>query len=214
MKCILTRKLDFIVIGNKTTGKTTLAKVLTKTKPFTTDPTVEITKFSGKVKLLSSRKRSFISIERWRKYKVQAIDTPGSFAERRQWRDAFKKAKKPIVVIFVIDPFQPLPETKSALEEVYNQYLESISNNLEKADLLASSNKLLLLIVLNHFGSKGDVNEVVYYDTNLKEIISKIKLKIPLMLVDNFCFDFLKKPMPKYDFNAVLERIKRFRYEQ
>ena len=143
----LARKLEFIVLGNKTTGKTTLSKILTKTKPFTTDPTTEFQKFQGKVKLLSSRKRSIFSFERWRKYQVKIIDTPGSFAERRQWRDAIKKIKKPVVTVFVINPFQSIPETKSALEEVYNQYLDSISNNLEKADLLASSFPFFLLIV-------------------------------------------------------------------
>ena len=191
-----------------------MAKILTKTKPFTTDPTLDFQKFQGKVKLLSSRKRSIFSIERWRKYKVRVIDTPGSFAERRQWRDAFKKAKKPIAVVFVIDPFQSIPETRSALEETYNQYLESISNNLEKADFFASSNPFLLYIVFNQSSGKGDVDENVYYDMNLKDTISKIKLKIPLMLVDYIRFDFLRKPMPKYEFNAILERIKRFRYDQ
>ena len=203
------------MLGNKSTGKTTLSKILSKTKPFTTEPTTEIQRFSGKVTLLSSKKRSIFTLEHWRKYQVKIIDTPGSFAERRQWRDGFKKAKKPIVVVFVINPFQPIPETKSALEEVYNQYLESISStNLEKADLFASSNSFLLLLVLNLFPSKGTVDEEQYYNMNLKEIVSKIKLKIPLILIDNFSFDFLKKPMPKYEFTAILERIRRFRYEQ
>lgn len=210
----MVKKLDFIVIGNKSTGKTTLAKILSKTKPYTTNPTLTVQKFSRKVKLLSSRKRSIFSFERWRKYKVRIIDTPGTFAERRQWRDAFKKVKKPMVVIFVIDPFQSIPETKSALEEVYNRYLESISDNLEKADLLASSNQFLLHIVFNHIASKGSFDENVYYDTNLKETISKMKIKIPLMFVEHSSIDFLKKPMPKYEFNAVLERVKRFRYDQ
>lgn len=210
----MAKKLEFIVIGNKSTGKTTLAKILSKTKPFTTDPTTIMQKFSGKVKLLSSRKRSIFSFERWRKYKVQIVDTPGSFSERRQWRDAFKKIKKPIIAVFVIDPFQSIPETKSALEEVYNQYLESISNNLEKADLLASTNSFLLYIIFNQFNGKGSFDEDAYYDINLKETITKIKVKIPLMLVEHTSFDFLKKPMPKYDFNSVLERIKRFRYDQ
>ena len=214
MNYILTRKLEFIVLGNKNTGKTTLSKVLTKNKPFTTDSTVNISKFSGKVKLLSSRKSSIFSFERWRKYKVRIIDTPGSFAERRQWRDAFKRSKKPIVAVFVVDPFQSIPETRSALEEVYNQYLESISNNLEKADLFAGSNPFFLLILFNHFSIKGKVDEKAYYELNLKDTIIKMKEKIPLMLVDYISFDFLRKPMPKYDFNAVLERIKRFRYIQ
>ena len=206
--------MEFIVLGNKNTGKTTLSKVLTKNKPFTTDSTTSITKLSGKVKLLSSRKSSILSIERWRKYKVRIIDTPGSFAERRQWRDAFKRSKKPIVAVFVVDPFQSIPETRSALEEVYNQYLESISNNLEKADLFAGSNPFFLLIVFNHFSTKGNADEKAYYEINLKDTITKMKEKIPLMLVDYISFDFLRKPMPKYDFNAVLERIKRFRYVQ
>ncbi len=206
----MAKKLEFIVIGNKSVGKTTLAKILTKTKPFTTDPSISIQRFSGKVKLLSSKKKSIFSFERWRKYKVKIIDTPGSFAERRQWRDAFKKLKRPVITVFVIDPFQSIPETKSALEEIYNQYLESISNNLEKADLLASSNPFLLYIVFNHHHSKGTFDEHVYYETNLKETISKMKLKIPLMYVEHSSFDFLKKPMPKYEFNAILERVKMF----
>lgn len=210
----LARKLEFIVLGNKTTGKTTLSKILTKKKPYTTDPTKEYQKFTGKVKLLSSRKRSIFSIERWRKYKVKIIDTPGSFAERRQWRDAIKKIKKPVVAVFVIDPFQSIPETKSALEEVYNQYLESISPNLEKADLLASSYTFFLLIVFNHRSGKGDLDEKVYYDTNLRETITLMRGKIPLIFVEYTSIDFLKKPMPKYEFNSVLERIKRFRYDQ
>ena len=210
----MVRKLDFIVLGNKSVGKTTLSRVLAKTKPITADPTLEFCKYVGKVKLHSSRKRSIFTFERWRKYKVQIIDTPGSFAERRSWRDAFKKTKKPIVAVFVIDPFQSIPETKSALEEVYNQYLESISNNLEKADSFAGSTAFLLLLVFNCTSSKGSVDEQVYYDTNLKETISKIKIKIPLMLVDFVSFDFHRKPMPKAEFNSILERIKRFRYDQ
>lgn len=210
----MARKLEFIVIGNKSTGKTTLSKILSKTKPFTTDATKSIQKFSGKVKLLSSRKKSFFSRERWRKYKVRIIDTPGTFEERRQWRDAFKKAKKPVIAVFVVDPFQAIPETKSAIEEVYNQYLESISTNPEKADLLAASTSFLLIIVLNLINSRGGLDEKQYYDTNLKDIITKIKQKIPLMFVDYSCFDFLRKPMPKYEFNSILERMKRFRFDQ
>lgn len=213
-KCILARKLDFVILGNKSTGKTTIAKIFSKIKPVTTEPTIEIQKFSGKVKLLSSKKRSIFSFEHWRKYKVKIIDVPGSFSERRHWRDAIKKSKKPFVAVFVLDPFQSIPETRSALEEVYNQYMDSLSVNLEKADLLASTNPFLLIIVLNHFSSKGKVDEKVYYETNLKEIVSKMKNKIPMLHVDVFCFDFLKKPMPKYEFTSVLERIKKFRYEQ
>lgn len=210
----MTRQLEFIVLGNKGTGKTVLSKVLTKTKPFTTEPTLMFQRYTGKVKLHSSRKRSIFSIERWRKYKVKIIDTPGSFAERRQWRDALKKSKKPIVAVFVIDPFQSIPESKSALEEVYNRYLESISNNLEKADLFAGSHQFFLFIIFNHQTSKGSVDEKIYYETNLKETIKKMKEKIPLMLVEYTTFDFMKKPMLKYDYNNVLERIKRFRYNQ
>ncbi len=210
----MTRKLEFIVLGNKGTGKTVLSQVLTKTKPFTTGPTLTFHRFSGKVKLLSSRKNSLFSIERWRKYNVNIIDTPGSFAERRSWRDAIKKVKKPLIAVFVIDPFQSIPETKSALEEVYNQYLESISNNLEKADLLAHSYPFFLYIIFNHKNSKGGLDDKVYYESNLKETINKMKEKIPLMLTEYTTFDFLRKPMPKYDFNNVLERIKRFRYDQ
>lgn len=210
----MSRKLEFIVLGNKSVGKTTLSKVLSKTKPVSTDPTLEFRKYSGKVKLHSSRNRSIFSFERWRKYKVQIIDTPGSFAERRSWREAFKKTKKPVVAVFVIDPFQSIPETRSALEEVYNQYLESISNNIEKADLFASSTAFLLILVFNVTSAKGNVDDQAYYDENLKETISKIKIKIPLMLVDYLGFDFYRKPMAKADYNSVLERIKRFRYDQ
>ena len=211
----MTRKLDFIILGNKSVGKTKLTKVLTKNKSLALNPTSEFNKYTGsKVKLLSSRKSSIFTWERWRKYKVQIVDTPGSFAERRSWREAFKKTKKPVAVVFVINPYQPIPETKSALEEVYNQYLESISNNIEKADIIASSTAFLLLIVINLFDSKGRIDETVYFDTNLKEIISKMRIKIPLMLVDHVSFDFNKKPMDKFGYNSVLERIKRFRYDQ
>ena len=209
----LTRKLHFILLGNKETGKTTLAKLLTEDKPGSgITPTKEIQKYTGIKKLESSRNSSIFTLERWRKYKINIIDVPGSFNERRQWRDAYKKSKKPYAVCMVIDPYQSIPETQSVLEEVYNQYLESISTNIEKADQIASQAHFLLLFVFNHFQEKGEFQEHEYYNHVLRNTVSIIRKKMPLILVDYLTIDLNNWPENYYDLNSILERIKRFYY--
>lgn len=197
-------------------GKTTLAKLLTKTSYHTdSDPTKEIQKFFGTIKLESSLNSSFFTLERWRKYKLNIIDVPGSFEERRHWRDAFKKGgKKPYAVVLVVDPFQSIPETQSVLEEIYNQYLESLSKNLEKADNIAHRSYLLILIVMNHFVDKGEFDETEFYEAVFREILKVIRKKIPLLLVDKVSINLKNYPENYYDLNSILERIQRYYFNQ
>ena len=211
---IFKRKLRFILFGNKGTGKTTLARLLTGL-PFLQgiEPTKENNKFNGVIKLESSRNSSFFTLERFRKYKLSVIDVPGSFEDRRHWRDAFKKSKKPYALCVVVEPFQSIPETQSVFEELYNRYLESISNDLEKADNIASHSSLLILIVFNDI-SKGEFDEHQYYESVIKETVSIIRQKIPLLLVDYVRINLQDTPKNYYDLNAILERIKRFYYDQ
>lgn len=209
------RQLTFLIMGHEGTGKTTLAKLFTAKPPIgIPSPTQQIDSFSGKAKLKSSRHKSFLSFERWRKYKLFIFDTPGKFSERRQWREAFKKAPEPISLVFVANPSQPPADTASALEEIYNQYLESLSSNPEKADKIAESKPFLLYIVLNQFSGEKKVDLEKYYDSILRSIVTVIRDKIPFLSVERSGFNFLEKPEPFYDLNSILERMKRYFYEE
>ena len=207
------RKLDFILLGNKATGKTTLARLLADQSITKPEPTKEITRYKGIFKLESSKSSSLLTLERYRKYKLNIIDVPGSFDLRRVWRDAFKKAKKPVAICLLVDPFQSIPESQSALEEVYNRYLESISNDILKADQIASQSPLLIVIVMNHFSNKGEFDEDRFYEDALKDTISVIKKKLNFVLVDVQKVNLANIPINHYEVNGILEKIKRFYFD-
>jgi GTPase SAR1 family protein len=206
------RNLHFILLGNKGTGKTTLAKVLTNQKLRRVEPTKEITKYKASFKLESSKNSSLLTLERYRKYQLNIIDVPGSFEDRREWREAFKKGKKPYAICLVIDPFQSLPESQSTLEDVYNRYLESLSNDIDKADSIARELPLLIVIVMNKFSNKGEFDENRFYEDALKETITIIRKKLPLVFIDVVKVNIKNKPINYYEINAIIEKIKRFYY--
>lgn len=209
------RKLEFIVLGNKGTGKTTFVKLLKKSNRIEIDPTINIEQHSLKAKLDSSRNSSIFSIERWRKYKLKVIDVPGDFAFRRTWREAIKSMKRRKKLIFVVffRARATIADNQSALEEVYNQYLESIdSKDIEKADLAAQKKPLLLLLVLNQQDGSKPISLEKYYKSHLNSIIEAIRRKIPLLAVERFEINVLAQPRPHYESNSILERMKRFIY--
>ena len=101
---VFDRKLSVTVLGNAGAGKTTLIKRI-KGEPLITEKTTAVSVEKRKIKLLSQANAKKLSRDRYRFYTITAVDTPGDFTLRRQWREAMRKQKTD-VIIFMLDPNQ------------------------------------------------------------------------------------------------------------
>jgi len=145
---VFDRDLRVTILGNAGVGKTTLIRRLKgeDVKESPAEKTVKITVEKKKIKLDSQQFGSFI--EKRRKYNVFAVDTPGDFTLRRQWRVAMKKYKTE-GVIFMLDPYQDVPAQKTAMEDAYNYFLDALDINPDKADKRAKETKPVFFLVVN-----------------------------------------------------------------
>ena len=67
---------------------------------------------------------------------------------------------------------------------------------------------------MNQFENKGEFDEDRFYSDSLKDIITVIRKKIPLVLVEIQKVNLKDIPMNHYDVNAILEKIKRFYFDK
>lgn len=211
---MLDRKLWFTLTGNTGTGKTTFLEYLKLQKyPEKIYPPTEKTILKTiKIKLESSKQASPASFEYWRKYTLEAVDTPGNFQYRRSWRDAIKKGKGQVIVHF-IDINQELSQTMNAVEDMYNKFMETLDEDIEKANLKAKKISLLFQLVVNRLDDPKDIPKAqLFIQQHFTGIITKLHTNLPLLDVEKYYISLRNDPQK--DVNSLFERQKRFYYGQ
>jgi len=219
VEVIFDRSLKFVLLGNTKTGKTSFINKL-KHNNRTPEQTTSIRTEKAKITLNSSRDCSLFSKERYRKYKLTIIDIPGDFSYRRLWRKGIKKArftKHSTAIILFIDPSQSTQDSKSALEDVYNQFMESLNQkNPDKADEVAREKKIFLGIVINKTdlldavdNPKDEIEATIRKE--MGDILKTIKSRLPLTVVG--VYPLSVKYWIWTEVNPIFERMKRFFYQ-
>jgi GTPase SAR1 family protein len=160
------------VLGNTGVGKTTLIDRIkgTDVRNIASKKTYEINVEEKRIKLKSSEVSPWYSLEAYRKYRIVAIDNPGDYKHRRQWREAMRRFKTN-GMLFILDPEQSVEVQRVAMEASYNYFLDSIDLNPVRADGKAKGTKYIFHFVVN----KCDVfqNE----DLSQKEFHMRPKVK-------------------------------------
>lgn len=147
---MLTRDIRVTVLGNTGVGKTTLIDRIkgTNVRIITSKKTLEINIEEKKIQLNSSKAYPWYSLEAHRKYRIVAIDNPGDYKLRRQWREAMRRFKTD-GMLFLLDPEQSVEVQRVAMEDSYNYFLDSIDLKPEKADEKAKRTKYIFHFVVN-----------------------------------------------------------------
>ncbi|MCY3415069.1 MAG: 50S ribosome-binding GTPase [Candidatus Heimdallarchaeota archaeon] len=213
----MARKLNVTLLGNTLTGKTTLLKRINKEfgddeeLAIETLPTTDIITEEITLKLLSQKNASRIGLERWRNYKLVAVDNPGDFRLRRRWRQAMREFKTE-GILFMVDPTQDVNVTRTAMEDAYNYFLDSLDLNPSKADKKAKKKKAIFSIVVNKMDLIGySKDKAKAYLKNFDEVIAAYKAAFPLGEVEYNFISVINSPYSQID--AVLEGIKQYLYE-
>ena len=145
---VFNRDLRVTILGNAGVGKTTLIKRLKGERLDETEKTTVINVEKKKIKLLSQKEAGRLSKDRYRWYNIIAVDTPGDFTLRRQWRVAMAKYQAD-GIIFMLDPTQDYVVQRTAMEDAFNYYLDSLDMNAKKADKIAATKRALFYFVVN-----------------------------------------------------------------
>ena len=169
---VFDRDLKVSILGNAGVGKTTLIKRLNGQDLFNTEKTTQINIEKKKIKFLSQKKAGILDTERYRYYNVIAVDTPGDFTLRRQWRVAMAKYKAD-GIIFMLDPLQDYVVQRSALEDAMNYYLDSLDMDPQKADKIARKKRAIFYFIVNKIDLLD--NDLVKAEQKGAEFIEKFK---------------------------------------
>ena len=102
---MLTRDLSVTILGNTGVGKTTLIHRLTGEDIEDISPTTSIEVHQKAIRLKSQSYKSAFSIEKYRTYRVRAIDCPGDMSLWPYWKKALVDYNTN-GIIFMIDPFK------------------------------------------------------------------------------------------------------------
>ncbi|MHA2364764.1 MAG: Rab family GTPase [Candidatus Hodarchaeales archaeon] len=145
---VFDRDLRVTILGNAGVGKTTLIKRLKGDDMDESEKTTVINVEKKKIKLLSQKEARRLSKDRYRYYNITAVDTPGDFTLRRQWRVAMAKFKAD-GIIFMLDPTQDYVVQRTAMEDAFNYYLDSLDMNAQKADKIAETKNALFYFIVN-----------------------------------------------------------------
>ena len=169
---VFDRDLKVSILGNAGVGKTALIKRLNGQDLFNTEKTTQINIEKKKIKFLSQKKAGILDTERYRYYNVIAVDTPGDFTLRRQWRVAMAKYKAD-GIIFMLDPLQDYVVQRSALEDAMNYYLDSLDMDPQKADKIARKKRAIFYFIVNKIDLLD--NDLVKAEQKGAEFIEKFK---------------------------------------
>lgn len=146
---VFNRDIRITILGNAGVGKTTLIKRLHGEGELEiAEKTTVINVEKKKIKLESQEGAGRLSKDRYRWYNVITVDTPGDFTLRRQWRVAMTKYKAD-GIIFMLDPEQDITIQRSAMEDAFNYFLDSLDMNAQKADKIARKKKAIFYFVVN-----------------------------------------------------------------
>lgn len=204
------RELRLTILGNAGVGKTTLIKRL-KGEDLETEKTTDITVEKRKVKLHSQKSASRISIEKYRWYEIVAVDTPGDFTLRRQWRVAMAKYKAD-GILFLLDPTQNVMVQKSAMEDAFNYYLDSLDMKQAKANRIAREKKALFYFVVNKIDllNNSEAKAKDFLD-NFSETLKAYYEKFPKGIFEEGFISVQNSPYERLD--AIFERVKKALYD-
>ncbi|MFW9851589.1 MAG: ADP-ribosylation factor-like protein [Candidatus Thorarchaeota archaeon] len=161
---MLTRDLSVTILGNTGVGKTTLIHRLTGEKLEDISPTTSIEVHQKTIRLRSQSIKSSFSIERYRNYRVRAIDCPGDMSLWPYWKKALADYNTN-GIIFMIDPTQDAKVQIDALTQVSNYFLMTLDDDVVKAERKARKVKAIFFLVVNKVDlldySKGKADQVI-----------------------------------------------------
>ncbi|UCE14019.1 MAG: GTPase domain-containing protein [Candidatus Heimdallarchaeota archaeon] len=207
---VLDRDIRLTILGNTGVGKTSLIKRLKGEDPTSTEKTLDITVEKKKIKLLSHNKHSKLSLERYRKYNVIAVDNPGDFKLRRKWREAMRKYKTD-GILFMLDPSQGVESQRVAMEDSFNYFLDSLSLDPDKADKKAKKKKTLFFFVINKMDTiNNDEEKARSFIDNFDVVIQDYKMTFPFA---KFAEAFISVHNSPYeDIDGIFEKCKQILY--
>jgi small GTP-binding protein len=174
---MLTRDLSVTILGNTGVGKTTLIRRLKGEKIEDISPTTSIEVHQKTIRLKSQSYKSAFSIEKYRNYRVRAIDCPGDMSLWPYWKKALADYNTN-GIIFMIDPTQDAKVQIDALTQVSNYFLMTLDDDVVRAERKARKVKAIFFIVVNKVdlldNSKGKADKLLreHYQTawnHLKE---------------------------------------------
>ncbi|MFW9779571.1 MAG: Rab family GTPase [Candidatus Heimdallarchaeota archaeon] len=210
LKSILDRDIRLTILGHTGVGKTSLIKRLKGEDPTEVEKTLEITVEKKKIMLLSARGHSKLSLERYRKYNVVAVDNPGDFKLRRQWREAMRKYKTD-GILFMLDPSQDVEAQRVAMEDSFNYFLDSLSLDPDKADKKAQKKRSLFFFVVNKMDTIDyDEKKARTFLENFNVVIQDYKMTFPF---STFIEDFISVHESPYErIDGIFEKVKQALY--
>ena len=207
---VFDRDIRLSILGSMGVGKTSLIKRLKGEDLTATEKTMDISVERKKMVLLSAQHQSKISLERYRKYNVIAVDNPGDFKLRRKWREAMRKYKTD-GLLFMLDPSQPVEAQRVAMEDSFNYFLDSLSLDPEKADRKARKKKTLFVFVVNKIDTlnfdKGKAEEFL---TNFDLVIKDFKMTFPFAKFERVFISVQDSPYE--DIDGIFEKCKQALY--
>lgn len=207
---VLDRDIRMTILGHTGVGKTSLIKRLKGEDPTSTEKTMDISVEKKKIRLLSSRKQSKLSLERYRKYNVIAVDNPGDFKLRRKWREAMRKYKTD-GILFMLDPIQSVEAQRVAMEDSFNYFLDSLSLDPDKADKKAKKKKTLFFFVVNKMDTIDDDREKAKkFLENFNMVIQDYKMTFPFSVFAEAFISVHKSPYEAID--SIFEKCKQALY--
>ncbi len=174
---MLTRDLSVTILGNTGAGKSTLIRRLKGESIEDISPTTSIEVHQKTIRLRSQSLASALSLEKYRSYRVRAIDCPGDMSLWPYWKKALADYNTN-GIIFLIDPTQDPKVQIDALTQVSNYYLMTLDDDVVRAERKARKVKAIFFLVVNKMDlldySKGKADELIrkHYQTawnHLKE---------------------------------------------
>jgi len=174
---MLTRDLSVTILGNTGAGKSTLIRRLKGESVEDISPTTSIEVHQKTIRLRSQSVASTLSLEKYRSYRVRAIDCPGDMSLWPYWKKALADYNTN-GIIFLIDPTQDAKVQIDALTQVSNYYLMTLDDDVVRAERKARKVKAIFFLVVNKLDlldyNKGQADELIkeHYQTawnHLKE---------------------------------------------
>lgn len=161
---MLTRDLSVTILGNTGVGKTTLIQRLKGENIEDISPTTSIEVHQKTIRLKSQSYKSSFSLEKYRNYRVRAVDCPGDMSLWPYWKKALADYNTN-GIIFMIDPSQDSKVQIDALTQVSNYYLMTLDDDVVRAERKARKVKAIFFLVVNKIdllnNSKGNADNLI-----------------------------------------------------
>ncbi len=207
---VLDRDIRMTILGHTGVGKTSLIKRLKGEDPTSVEKTMDITVEKKKITLLSSKTHSKLSLERYRKYNVIAVDNPGDFKLRRKWREAMRKYKTD-GILFMLDPIQSVETQRVAMEDSFNYFLDSLSLDPDKADKKAKKKKTLFFFVINKMDAiNNDIEKAKTFLENFSMVVKDYKMTFPFAAFEEAFISVHNSPYE--DIDNIFQKCKEALY--